>query len=202
MMAGGVAVVLAASAVHAVLVRSGAACPVLSPSSADLVAQRIKAMGDLRGVVRALSTDAFGFALGVTSRASFVSAREGLGDQCESELEGALVRCEGSEGELVARFNPGGSLVGADRMLYVEGLESGAALFDRLAAADTARFGAPERSWGDTSAAYLGEPLRQVGVAYRFVDVAVDLSATRMGADKFAVREQVRSIPRVTGRGG
>ena len=186
---------------HALLIRSGAACPVRPPSAEALEHQRQEALAGLRGVAASPSTEAFGFELGKTARAAFVGASAARGDTCDSELEGALVRCEGSQGELVARFDPSGALVGADRMRYVAEVEEATVLFEDLAKAEATRFGAPERTWGTTSAAYLGEPLRQVGVAYRFVDVAVDLSATHLGPGRIAVREQVRSIPRGA-RGG
>jgi len=194
--------VVSLAGAHGLLVRSGAACPVRAPSAATLEAQRLQALPGLRGEAASPSTEAFGFALGVTTRASFVAARVAGGDQCEDELEGALVTCEGSHGELVARFDPSGALVGADRMRYVADVEDAAVLFREIAASEAMRLGTPSRSWGSTSSAYLAEPLRQVGVAYRFVDVAVDLSATHLGAGRIAVREQVRSIPRGATRGG
>lgn len=181
---------------HALLIRAGAACPMTPPSAEALERQRQQALPALRGRAASPSTEAFGFELGKTTRAAFEAASAARGDTCASELEGALVRCEGKQGdELVARFDPSGALVGADRMRYVTKVEEAKALFEDLAKDGSSRFGAPSRTWGNTSAAYLGEPLRQVGVAYRFVDVAVDLSATHLGPGRIAVREQVRSIP-------
>lgn len=195
------AVVGSLAAAHGLLVRSGAACP-RATSAVALEAQRQEALPRLRGEVAAPSKEALGFVLGVATRTSFVATCEAAGDHCETELEGALVTCEGSQGELVARFDPSGALVGADLMRYVADAEGAAILFRELAAAEALRFGTPSQSWGSSSSSYLAEPLRQVGVAYRFVDVAVDLSATHLGPGRIAVREQVRSIPRQTARGG
>lgn len=200
-LAGALALVASVGA-HAVLVRSGAACPMRPPSAEALEDQRQHALPALRGEAASPSMEAFGFALGVTTRASFMATRAAGGDRCEDELDGALVTCEGSNGELVARFDPSGALVGADRMRYVSDAAEAALLFREIAAAQAVRFGAPSRSWGSSSSSYLAEPLRQVGVAYRFVDVAVDLSATHLGPGRIAVREQMRSIPHRAARGG
>ena len=198
------AVAVLASVAHVALVRSGAACPMRAPSTAALEGQRQSAMPPLRGADQSPSSDAFGFELGVTTRSSFLEASRALGDECEEELDGALVRCDGAAGEVVARFDPRGTLVGADRVRYVADEADASALFGELAAARYRRLGAPSRSWGDTSPSYLAGPLHQVGVAYRFVDVAVDLSATHLGHGRIAIREQVRSIPgrRTTATGG
>lgn len=185
-------------AAHLVLVRSGAACPMRAPSTDALETQRQTAMPALRGEAASPSNDAFGFELGVTDRASFVARSIERGEQCEDELDGALVRCEGGRGETVARFDPRGALVGADHVRYVASAEDASAIFGALTLARSGRLGAPSRSWGSTSASYLAEPLRQAGVAYRFADVAVDLSATHLGHGRIAIREQVRSIPRRT----
>lgn len=184
------------SAAHLLLVRSGAACPMRAPSNEALESQRQIAMPALRGQAVSPSNDAFGFELGTTSRASFVAASVERGEQCEDELDGALVRCEGSRGETVARFDPRGALVGADHVRYVASAEDASVIFGALTVARSDRLGAPSRSWGSTSPSYLAEPLHQAGVAYRFLDVAVDLSATHLGHGRIAIREQVRSIPR------
>ena len=195
------AVVGSLAAAHGLLVRSGATCP-RAPSVVALEEQRQQALPKLRGEAAAPSKEALGFVLGVATRTSLVATRVAAGDACETELEGALVTCEGSQGELVARFDPSGALVGADLMRYVADVEDAAVLFRERAAAEALQFGTPSQSWGSSSSSYLAEPLRQVGVAYRFVDVAVDLSATHLGPGRIAVREQVRSIPRQTARGG
>ncbi len=189
-------VALLAYGAHFLIVRSGAACPMRPPSTEALERQRQDALPALRGVAVSPSKDAFGFELGVTTRSSFLATSAARGDQCEDELDGALIRCEGSRGELVARFDPRGTLVGADHVRYVAAADDACTVFAELAAVRADRFGAPSRSWGSTSPSYLSEPLRQVGVAYRFVDVAVDLSVTHLGAGRIAIREQVRSIPR------
>ena len=191
----GLIAALGGGGAHFMLVRSGAACPMRAPSTETLERQRQNALPALRGTVGSPSKDAFGFQLGVTTRSSFVATSVARGEQCEDELDGALVRCEGSQGEVVARFDPRGALVGADRVRYLTEAKDACLLFDELAAARADRLGAPSRSWGITSPSYLAEPLRQVGVAYRFVDVAVDLSATHLGSGRIAIREQVRSIP-------
>lgn len=187
---------------HVLLVASGGACPVRAPTAEALERQRRQALPELRGEGTSPSSDAFGFELGVTVRASFVAATVARGDRCEDELEGALVRCEGTGGEVVARFDPHGVLVGADRMRYVADVDDASSLFGELASAGARRFGTPSRSWGTSSPAYLAGPLHQVGVSYRFIDVAIDLSATHLGPGRIAVREQLRSIPRPSVRGG
>ena len=201
-LASALGVIVACAGVHALLLRSGAACPMRAPSPVALEEQRQRALPALRGESASPSTEAFGFRLGVTTRAVFVASRVADGDRCEDPLEGALVTCEGDSGEVVARFDPSGALVGADRMRYVAGAAQASSLFREMAAAEAERFGSPERSWGSASSSFLAEPLRQVGVAYRFVDVAVDLSATHLGSGRIAVREQVRAIPGPAPRGG
>ena len=194
--AGGALAVLVGA--HVALVRSGSMCPMMKPATpAALEAQRQRALPELRGTGLSPSNDAFGFPLGTTTREAFSKANE----SCATELEGALVRCEGAQGEIVARFDPKGMLVGADRVKLVEGVEEGSALYRALSSAETARLGTPTRAWGNDSPAFLAEPLRQVGVAYRFEDVAVDLSLTHLGPGRIALREQVRAIPRAV-RGG
>jgi hypothetical protein len=191
-----------ASGAHALLVRSGAACPLDAPSTEALEKQRQRALPALRGQGMAPSGEAFGFALGVTTRPSFLATSAQDGEACEEELEGALVRCDGPRGELVARFDPNGTLVGADRMRYVVEVEDATMIFRELAKADATRLGTPTRTWGESSEAFLGQPLHQVGASYRFEDVAVDLSVTHLGTGRIAIREQVRAIPRVPARGG
>lgn len=172
------------------------------PSAEAMERQRQGALPGLRGEGASPSSDAFGFELGVTVRAAFVEDGAARGDRCDTELEGAIVRCDGERGEVVARFDPRGVLIGADRVRYLAAAPEASALFSELAAAQSTRLGAPSRSWGNPSAAYLALPLHQVGISYRFADVAVDLSATHLGAGRIALREQVRAIPRSATRGG
>ncbi len=139
----------------------------------------------------------------MTARERLVAESEARGAVCVTENGGALVRCAGQEGgDVVARFDLRGVLVGADRLRYVARTEVACAVYEGLAAAGVRRYGAPTRAWGESSPSYLSRPLRQVGVAYRFVDVAVDVSATHVGGGKIAIREQVRAIPHAPGRGG
>ena len=201
MLAAGAAMV-AVSGAHVALVHSGASCPMgRPPTPAALETQRQRALPELRGSGASPSTEAFGFPLGTTTRDAFVKTSAEAGQTCASEMEGALVRCEGNAGEIVARFDPKGMLVGADRVQLVHGVEEGTALYRALSSAETARLGTPTRAWGNDTPAFLAEPLRQVGVAYRFEDVAVDLSLTHLGPGRIALREQVRAIPRAV-RGG
>ena len=75
LLVGGLATALASlGGAHALLIRSGAACPVRPPSAEALERQRQEALPGLRGVASSPSTEAFGFELGKTTRAAFVGA--------------------------------------------------------------------------------------------------------------------------------
>lgn len=163
-----------------------------------LESSRAPALQAVRGTAStaAPTRDAMGFALDRTTRSELLATASAQKGSCAEEAEGALVRCTFADREeLVARFTPQHVLVGLDRVRY--GLDGDAAAKElgRVRAAQVAAYGAPHRQWGEATAAYLGAPLRQTGVEYRFSDLLIDVTATQMAQDGVVLREQVRSVP-------
>ena len=202
-----VGVSLAAIAAHAVLANRDADCPFASQDPRALEDQRRAGVAPLRGERPAPSEAkvAGAFELEKTSPAEVRSREERGGAQCEEELGGALLRCisgasatpqsraQEVSSELVARFDPEGRLVGVDRVTYgVSSVRASEALDSRRGGGSP--WGAPSHEWGESSASYLGSPLRQAGVTYRFSDVAVDVTVTNMGERGLLLREQWRAL--------
>jgi hypothetical protein len=191
---------------HVLAVRGGGGCPL--GASADPVAQdaqRVRAMERLAGD-RAAPAEALE---ALASREAFLASAEVDGARCEDESGGALVRCVlGSrDEERVARVDPEGRLVAVDAVRYgLTSTEAARTLAD-LAAKATASYGAPARAWGEPTEAFLDAPLRQAGFSYRFRDVALDVTVTRLeGASRggIVLRTQHRAVPvpaRGRGRG-
>lgn len=189
---------------HGLVVRSGESCPVGggSVSARDLEEQRVRAMHGLAGSKRAPTATgrALGdsMELGKTDRATFVRDAETRGASCASELDGAAVRCTVVDGETLARFDPRGRLVATDDVRYGLSPEEGAStLASRLSNARQA-YGDPSKTWGETTSAFLSSPLRQAGFAYRFSDVALDVTVTRLG-EGLVLRVQRRSVTSTEG---
>ncbi len=202
-----VLVSLAAFAAHGVVAHRGADCPFANPDPRALEDQRRAGVALLRGE-RPAPAEAWiagDFELEKTSPAEVRSREERDGALCQEELAGALLRCvvesssfaparaQEASSELVARFDPKGRLVGVDRVTYgVSSTRASAALAS--GGRDGQRWGIPSHAWGETNADYLSAPLRQAGVAYRFSDVAVDVTVTNMGARGLLLREQWRTL--------
>ena len=187
--ATGVGLVLGGHAVAARL----ASCPVREPTVDELETQRVAAMkplaNDAAGAAPSLGVD--GAVLGTTTRAELVG-RLAAAATCREELGGASVTCTAARSETVARFDHDGRLVGLDRSDERSSAEeAGRELRARLAS--RADLGAPERRWGEATAAFLDAPLRQAGATWRFRDLAVDITATHL-AGGVVVREQHRLI--------
>ncbi len=191
-------VLATAAGAHTWLVRRGSACPMGHASPESLESARAPALQAVRGTatVEAPTRIAMGFALDRTTQSELLataSARKGI---CAEEADGALVRCTFADREeLVARFTPQHVLVGLDRVRYGLDGETAAKELGRVRAAQVVTYGAPHRQWGEATAAYLGSPLRQTGVEYRFSDLLIDVTATQMAQDGVVLREQVRSVP-------
>ena len=183
---------------HGSLVRSGASCPVGGGSPAEAEALRVKAMKPLAGPTKAPSRNAGDLVIGSTTGAELAEREEARGSRCATELAGAVVRCERADGEILGRFDLDHRLVGIDEVRYGLSAENGAAAIDeRLTSARTAYGSDPTRRWGEARAAFLGAPLRQAGFAYRFSDLAVDVTVTKLdeGGQGIVLRVQHRAVP-------
>lgn len=203
-------VILASAAVaafvlgHGLLVRSGASCPAGADnvSARELEAQRVRAMRGLAGSMRAptgkdgASGDAI--ALGNTDRMSFVRDREAHGATCATELEGSAVRCTVRDGETLARFDPRARLVATDDVRYGLSPEEAAGTLEAELASSRRAYGEPSKVWGERTSTFLSSPLRQAGFAYRFSDVALDVTVTKLG-EGLVLRVQRRSITSAEG---
>ncbi len=193
-----VAALATAAGAHTWLVARGSACPMGHASPEALESARAPALRAVRGTVTDVAPThaAMGFALDQTTRTELLAAASARSGACTEEADGAIVRCTFADREeLVARFTPQHVLVGLDRVRYGLDGEAAARELTRARAAQVVAYGAPHRQWGEATAAYLGGPLRQVGVEYRFSDLLVDLTATQMAEDGVVLREQVRSVP-------
>ena len=202
-----VLVSLGAFAAHVVVVNRGADCPFANPDPRALEDQRRAGVALLRGEnpAPAEARIAGDFGLEKTSLPEVRSREERGGALCQEELGGALLRCivetsstaptrtQEASSELVARFDPEGRLVGVDRVTYgVSSTRAQTALDSR--GRDGQQWGTPLHAWGESGEEYLSAPLRQAGVAYRFSDVAVDVTVTNMGARGLLLREQWRIL--------
>lgn len=173
---------------HALVART-ARCPITTPTADELEQQRLMAMGTLAGAGEAPTRALDPLVLGRATRAEVATA---LGPACTSELGGALVICTRTEDETVARFDRDGILVGLDRSFVRTSAQVAAGtLVLRLEARRA--LGAPERTWGEPTGAFLSAPLRQAGASWRFRDLAVDVTATHL-AGGVVVREQQRLV--------
>lgn len=173
------------------LVARTARCPVGAPTVDELERQRLAAMSVLaHGHTASAPTRAI--AALVLGRSSRVEVTTALGPGCTEDLDGALVTCASAEDETVARFDREGALVGIDRSQRRTTAEAAAAEL-RLRLVAREELGTPERSWGETTGAFLAAPLRQAGASWRFRDLAVDVTATHL-AGGVVVREQHRLV--------
>ena len=177
---------------HAIVARF-AGCPIRQPTVGELETQRVAAMRSLAkdGADAAPSLAVGTLVLGTTPRVEVV-AHLGADATCREELGGASVTCTGARAETVARFDPEGRLVGLDRSQERSTAEEAGRDLDARFAARSG-LGAPERRWGEATAAYLDRPLRQAGASWRFRDLAVDVTATHL-AGGVVVREQHRLL--------
>lgn len=182
--------VLVLGGAHAIVAQT-ARCPVGEPTVDELERQRLAAMSVLaRGRTESAPTRAIAkLVLGRSTRADVTSS---LGPDCSDDLEGALATCTSANDETVARFDREGLLVGLDRSQRRTTAEAAAAEL-RLRLVARRELGAPERTWGETTGAFLAVPLRQAGAAWRFRDLAVDVTATHL-AGGVVVREQHRLV--------
>lgn len=184
---------------HALAVRGGARCP-LGPAAdpVALDAQRARAMRPLAGD-RAAPAAAREV---LASREAFRAEAEADGARCDDENDGAVVRCVlpagDHEEERLARVDREGRLVAVDCVRYgLTSLEASRAL-EELSVKARSSYGAPARVWGEPTAAFLDAPLRQAGFAYRFEDLAVDVTVTRLRGPArggIVLRSQHRAVP-------
>lgn len=177
---------------HAAVVASGASCPMHDPGAAELEAQRRSAMLPL-AVPNGRTAPSHDLWVGA-SRDRFTTGEEASGRQCHAEQSGATVRCEGNGTESLARFDPDGRLVALDRVRYGLAAADGERELGAMLTEARATLGEPGRTWGEATASYLAHPLRQAGFEYRFVDVALDVTATHLGRDGIVLREQHRAM--------
>lgn len=177
---------------HAAVVASGASCPMTDPGAAALEAQRRSAMLPL-AIPNARMAPAHDLWVGA-SRDRFTAGEEASGRSCHAEQSGATIRCEGNGTEALARFDADGRLVALDRVRYGLAATDGERELGAMLTEARATLGEPARTWGEATASYLAHPLRQAGFEYRFVDVALDVTATHLGRDGIVLREQHRAM--------
>ena len=191
-LAGAGVIVGAVLIAHAAVVASGASCPMTDPGAVELEAQRRSAMLPLAipNGRRAPMHDPWVGA----SRDDFTAREEASGGRCHAEQSGATIRCEGKGTEALARFDPDGRLVALDRVRYGFAAADGERELGAMLTEARATLGEPARTWGESTASYLAHPLRQAGFEYRFVDVALDVTATHLGQDGIVLREQRRAM--------
>ena len=131
-------------------------------------------------------------------RDRFIAEEESAGRRCTVESSGATVRCDGADGEALARFDAGGHLVAVDHVRYGLGAADAERELAAILAGSRSTLGEPSRTWGEATASSLARPLRQTGFEYRFSDVAVDVTATNLGRDGVVIRQQHRAMRGLT----
>jgi len=187
----------------------GGGCPVAvgRASPEEIERARGASLAPLKGGERAAARTALRFTLMTSTKADVQAWAGGAGLTCKEEMKGTSLRCgrvpadaagAASTGiaisDLLFRLDEHGVLVAADVMH--DGTTGDAALTDMNAAAEKLRaaFGPPSSDSG-RDIATLNESYGRAAVEYRFRDFAIDLTATRFGADKVVLREQYRAIP-------
>jgi hypothetical protein len=181
----------AATVFHASLLRAiapSSMCPVEKPTLDSMEKTRARAMPQLRGSAPAPSHAALGLEIGKTTASLAERA------SCTWEVPAALLRCDEGGGSLVARFDRQGLLVGLDRQDASRTPDAALRVFSARVHDYETQYGAPHGRGGDATVAFLSSPLRQVGVRYRFEDLAIDVTVTHLG-DGVVLREQVREVP-------
>lgn len=172
-------------------------CPMGAPlSAAELEARRVEAVKKIAGTTDARSRPAFGFALERSTRGDARAWAAEHGGGCEDEPGGAALRCKATDGtDVFFQYGPRGDLVALDVMREGVSPARAAELVKAEIALLTREAGPPARALGETDAAYLAGPLRQVNAEFRFRDYAADVTASNLG-EGVLVRMQYRSIPK------
>jgi hypothetical protein len=188
---------------------SGGGCPVglANATPEKLEEGRVAGLKSVpRGATNAPARPALRFAIGTTTRADVRAWAEANGVACKDDLVGTALRCldfdpaiAGDPGaprlaDLFFRFDPKGTLVALDAMHAGASAEEAARALDAAAARLARGLGPPNATDGERSAAYLGVPLAQATIEYRFRDYAIDVSATNLGDRGVLVREQYRAL--------
>ncbi len=187
-------------------------CPVLANATPQALeenrAAAVKKLAPGPEAARAPSRAALAFALGTTTRTDVTAWTRGHGVACKDDLAGTALRCLDVDAAALADgavpiddlffvFDPAGKLVALDVMHKATRAEDASRLLED-ASERLARVlgGAPSATSGERTSAYLtSAPMAQSSLAYRFRDLAVDVTATNFGARGVIVREQYRAIP-------
>jgi len=117
---------------------------------------------------------------------------------CEASHADTSLTCEGVAGlegvhDVFFRFDASNRVVAADIMHAASSPDDGARLLARVAQDLRATHGAPSSSQGELTAAALADPGSAATVAYRFRDLAIDVTALH-GEDGVVVRRQFRAV--------
>jgi hypothetical protein len=173
-------------------------CPVAGKTATpeELEAFRVKNATSLKGASRALARPAFGFTLDTSTKADVTAWAQRTHVECNEELGGAAMRCEGAADveDAFFRFDPHGVLVGVDLIHPATDGATALRIVDEVAARLSKEAGAPTAVRGTRTPEFLDAQFRQAALEFHFTDYAADVTATNLGAG-VVVREQYRSVP-------
>lgn len=173
-------------------------CPVAGKSASpeELEAFRVKNAVSLKGTSRALARPAFGFTLDTSTKADVLSWADRTHVECNEEMNGAALRCEGAANveDAFFRFDPRGMLVGVDLIHQPTDGATALRVVDELASKLEKEAGAATAARGTRTPEFLEAQFREAALEFHFTDYAADVTATNLGSG-IVVREQYRSVP-------
>lgn len=174
---------------------------------AELEKTRGEAVMALRTDRIAAGHSALRFTLGQSTKSEVMDWARASGATCSEEMKGAAVRCKGVASQAVRapasglafsdvffRFDTHDALMAVDAMHEGAPADQAVRYFEEASRKLATDFGPPTPSPMPTAES-LAEPYTRAAFEYRFRDLAVDLTATNLGATGVVIREQYRAIP-------